>query len=211
MTKKDYESYEFALSSAKTISDYKYLHTSQTESDSALTMVSKADDVKITLIHYDTISRNSNDGGWPSIVINFSEKQHFRLRPLFLAYEDRAIIVRLIAESFERLACAASISMEREITSSQLWEQVDAFTTDSVPNNLEMEKMVPQTNGSNHIPYHILCKSYTVGKLNKSNLYVLRKLEKSVSLREKFESISPTLKPFFVARLLLSNLESPHC
>ena len=74
--------------------------------------------------------------------------------------------------------------------------------TDSVANNLEVEKMVPQTIGSNHIPCHILCKSYTVGKLNKSNLDVLSKLEKSVSLREKFESINPTLKPFFVARLL---------
>ena len=105
MTKKDYENYEFVLPSAKTISDYKYLQASQTESDVALAMIDKAEDVKITL-HYDTTSRNSIDGEWPSIVINFSDKQHFRLRPLFFTYEDRAQIARLIVESFERLACA---------------------------------------------------------------------------------------------------------
>ena len=78
MTKKDYEGYEFVLSSAKTISDYKYLQASQAESDVLLTMLSKVDDVEITL-HYDTTSENSKDGEWPSIMINFSGKQHFRL------------------------------------------------------------------------------------------------------------------------------------
>ena len=135
MTKKDYEGYEFVLSSAKTISDYKYLQASQAESDVLLTMLSKVDDVEITL-HHDTTSENSKDGEWPSIMINFSGKQHFRLWPLFCAYEDRAQIARLIVELFEPLACAAWISMEREITSLQLWEQVDAFMTDSVAKKL---------------------------------------------------------------------------
>ena len=72
MTKKDCESYEFVLPSAKTLLDHKYLQASQTESDVALAMVNKVDDVKITL-HYNTISRNSTDGGWPSTVINFQK------------------------------------------------------------------------------------------------------------------------------------------
>ena len=88
MSKKNNKSYEFVLSSAETISDYEYLQTSQAESDVALAMLSKVDDVKITL-HYDTRSRNSIDGEWQSII-NFSDKQHFRLQLLFFTYEDRA-------------------------------------------------------------------------------------------------------------------------
>ena len=68
------------MTSGKTISDYKYLQVSQAESYVALAMLSKDDNVKITL-HYGTTSRNPIDGEWPSIVINFLDKQHFRLRP----------------------------------------------------------------------------------------------------------------------------------
>ena len=75
-------------------------------------MLSKVDDVKITL-HYVTTPRNSADGEWPSIVTNLSQKQHFILRSLFSAYDDRAQTARLIVESSEHLACAASISMKR--------------------------------------------------------------------------------------------------
>ena len=137
-------------------------------------------------------------------MINFSDKQHFRLRPLLSALKDWAQIERLIVESFEHLACAASIFMEREITSSQLWEHVDAFMTDSVAKNLEVEKIVPRIIGLNHIPYHILCKSHLVEKLDKSNFDVLSKLEKSVSLREKFEFINPALlQPFFHSKIAI--------
>ena len=89
VTKKGYESYEFVLPSAKTISDHKYLQASQAQSNVALAMLSKVNDVKI-ILHYDTASRNSIDGEWSSIGINFSDKQHFRLRPLFFAHEGRA-------------------------------------------------------------------------------------------------------------------------
>ena len=105
------------MPSAKIILEYKYLQASQAESDVALAMLKKVDHIKITL-HYDTTSMDSIDGEWPSIVINFSDKQHFRLRPLFFVYEDRVQIARVIVELFDHLACAASTSMEREITSS---------------------------------------------------------------------------------------------
>ena len=60
-------------------------------------MPNKVDDVKIAL-YYDTISRNSTDGEWASIVTNFSDEHNFRLLPLFFAYEVRAQIGRLIVE-----------------------------------------------------------------------------------------------------------------
>ena len=69
--------------------------------------------------------------------------------------------------------------------------------------NLEVDKMVPQIIGSNHIPYHILCKSHTVEKLDKSNLDLLSNLQKSVSLGEKFESINSALKSFFCGKIAI--------
>ena len=93
--------------------------------------------------------------------------------------------------------------MERKITSSQLWEQVDAFMTGSVAKNMDVEKMVPQIIRSNHIPYHLLCKSLTVEKLDKSTLDVLSQSEKCVSSKEKFESINSPLKPFFRGKIAI--------
>ena len=60
--------------------------------------------------------------------------------------------------------------------------------------------------GSNYEPCHILSKSRTVEKLDKSDLLVLSKLEKDIKLQEKLESISPALKPFFVEKMLLLKL-----
>ena len=63
--------------------------------------------------------------------------------------------------------------------------------------------MMSQIIESNHIPYHILSKSHIVEKLDKSNVDVLSKLEKSVNLRGKLESINPALKPFFRAKIAI--------
>ena len=52
-----------------------------------------------------------------------------------------------------------------------------------------------QNNWIKYIPYPILCKSHTIDNLK--NTDVLSRLEKSVSLREAFESINPALKPIF--------------
>ena len=38
------------------------------------------------------------------------------------------------------------------MTSAQLWEQVDAFMSESVEKKLEVEKMVPKIIGSNIFP-----------------------------------------------------------
>ena len=155
--------------------------------------------MKITL-QYDTTSRNSIDGEWPSLILNFSYGQKFRLRPLFVGYEDRVQITNLIVETYERLAAAATEFLKREMKASDLWKKTDAFMSDAVAKNLQIEKTVPKVLNSHHEPYHILCKSHTVEKLDKSNLKVLGTLEKQIKMREKFESVNPALKSFFRGR-----------
>ena len=59
--------------------------------------------MKVTL-HFDTTSRSKIDGDWPCLILIFSDKRRFPLRPIFFAYEDRAQIIRLIVETYNRLA-----------------------------------------------------------------------------------------------------------
>ena len=84
--KQDYKNYKNVLPPAKTVAEYIYLQASEVECDAAIALINK-NNVKVTL-HYDTTSRNSMDGEWPSLKLNFSHKKKFRLRPLFFAYED---------------------------------------------------------------------------------------------------------------------------
>ena len=76
-----------------------------------------------------------------------------------------------------------------EIKVTDLWERTDAFMSDAMAKNLEIEKTVTKIINSAHEPYHILCKSHAAEKLDRSNLSVLGKLEKEVKLRDKFESV----------------------
>ena len=91
--KEDYQQYKYVLPTAKTVSDYKHLQASQREYEAAVALNSKPENVKVTL-HFDTTSRNSIDGEWPSLILNFSNGQKFRLRPIFFAFEDRNQITK---------------------------------------------------------------------------------------------------------------------
>ena len=97
VSKADYQKYKYVLPSAQTIANYKYLQASEIECDAAVALLDKNETVKVTL-HYDTTSRNSIDGEWPSLILHFSDGQNFHLRPLFYAYEDRNQITNLIVE-----------------------------------------------------------------------------------------------------------------
>ena len=83
-----------------------------------------------------------------------------------------------------------------ELTAKVLWEQTDAFMSDSVAKNL-IEKTVAKSLNFTHEPYHILCKSHAMEKLDKSSLSVLNDLEQSMKIRNLLESVNPALKPFF--------------
>ena len=166
------------------------------ERDAALALLAKVGPVKATL-HYDTTSRNSIDGEWPSIISRFSDASEFVLRPMFFAYEDREQIVELLTETFNRLAVAASIYKDQDIKPVTLWECTDAVMTDAVAKNLKIVDGIAMHFGSNHKPHHLLCKSHTVEKLDASNLKVLSQVETSVKQRNTLENICPRLKSFF--------------
>ena len=50
----------------------------------------------------------------------------------------------------------------------------------SVSKILKIEDLIGEYLGSDHQPYHLLCKSYTVEKLDATNLKVLATIETSV-------------------------------
>ena len=86
------------LPSARTISDYKHMQASEAERNAAIALYQKPDNIK-RIMHYDSTSRSSIDGEWPSIILKLSSGQEYRLRPLFFAYEGREQITNLFIET----------------------------------------------------------------------------------------------------------------
>ena len=188
--------YSHVLPSAKTIVEYKHLQATQEERDSAIALLNKPDSVVVTL-HFDTTSRNSIDGEWPSLILIFSDGQRFRLRPIFFAYEDRVNIARLIVESYTRLSHTVSVITNEKVDPKLLWEKTNNLMTDAVTKNLQIEDLIAASFGSTYMPNHLLCKSHTVEKMDQSNIKVLGDLESQVKLKEKLGLINPSLRPFF--------------
>ena len=81
------------------------------------------------------------------------------LWPLFFAYEDCVNITDLIIGTLEQLAIAGREVLSQDLSAKTLWENIDNFMTDSVTKNKEVENCVAEKLGSNHIPYHLLCKA----------------------------------------------------
>ena len=86
--------YTNVLPSSRTILKYKHLQATQEETNADVALFNNIKPGKLTL-HYDTTPRINIDGKWPSLILNFNNGKSFRLRPLFLAYEDRENICRL--------------------------------------------------------------------------------------------------------------------
>ena len=124
-------------------------------------------------MHYDATTRSCVDGDWTSIVLVFSNDKEFDLRPIFMAGEDRENIINLLEETFNRMALAASIQLKHEVTAKDLWEKVTFLATDAVSKNHKVGEGLSERLGSNHVPIHVLCKSYTVEGLDQASLKVL--------------------------------------
>ena len=76
-----------------------------------------------------------------------------------------------------RLAIAVGIFTKGVVSPEKLWGKTDAVMTAAATKNLIIEKSL----GTDHIPYHLLCKSHTVEALDRSNLEVLKQIENSVA------------------------------
>jgi hypothetical protein len=193
-TKNDYKVYENVLPSARTVNDFKQVLAIQHEQEAASALRTIKEGTKVTL-HFDATSRSKIDGDWPCLILIFSDKQRFPLRPLFFAYEDRAQIIRLIIETYQRLA--ATINTPNDPCSAKtLWEKTTSLMTDSVSKNLQIGEGVATEIESKHVPFHLLCKSHPVEAFDRSNLSVLAGIEKQLKFREKLEAINPAVRSF---------------
>ena len=192
-----YDDHSYVIPLARTILEWKLLQASEIEKDAATALLNKKPEVK-AIMHFDSTGRSSIDGEWPSIILRFSDGNEYRLRPIFFAYEDRQQITNLFVETLTRMVSTLHISLENDsIQASVLWEKIDALMTDAVTKNLEIEETIAKALDSDHIPFHLLCKSHTVEALDKSSLDVLARVEKSVKQQEILEKINPALRSFF--------------
>ena len=90
-----------------------------------------------------------------------------------------------------------NVSADEKIEPVRLWEKVDAIVMDAVTKNLGIGEMVSTMLGSSHQSYHLLCRTHTGEVLDRSDLEVLCKIEKSVKKLYVLEQIHPSLKSFF--------------
>ena len=190
----EWKMYENVLPSAKTINNHKQVLAIQHEKDAATALYNIPSGTKVTL-HFDTTSRSKIDGDWPALILIFSDKRRFPLRPLFFAYEDRVQIIRLIVETFQRLTATISAE-EHPVSAKMLWEKTTALMTDSVSKNLNIGEGVAECLLSTYVPYHLLCKAHPVEAFDRSNLAVLASIEKEVAFRQKLEMMNPAVKSF---------------
>ena len=181
------------MPSSKILNEYKLLLAVQQEAEAANTLFNIAGSVKCTL-HYDTTSRCKIDSDWPSIIFNFSNNR-FVLHSLFFAFEYRTQIVKLLVETYERLALLVD-SNQGSATAKDLWEKTSIIRTDPVEKNLHIKKDITKELKSNHVPYHFLCKAHTVEALDRPNINVLPNLEHALNFREALESINSGVKSF---------------
>ncbi|CAB4057870.1 unnamed protein product [Lepeophtheirus salmonis] len=113
----------------------------------------KPNNLKSTL-HYDTTSSIETNSG-PALILIFSDKRRFSLRPLLFAYEDQENIIKLCVETYKRLASATPTT--EDVSPKDLWQKTDSIMTDFVSKNLNIEQQVAQLVGSTlPPPNHLL-------------------------------------------------------
>ena len=166
--------------------NYKLTLAIQAEKETVTALYNMPDDVKSTL-HFDSTQRSKIDGDWPCLILIFTNNLRFSLRLIFFAYENRENIVRLIVETYVRLALTTT-STDQAVSANDLWKKATAIMTDSVSKNLKIEDRVAEVLKSNYKPYHLLCKSHLVE--------VLSTIENQLHFREKLESINPPVRSF---------------
>jgi hypothetical protein len=121
-TQADYQQYVKVLPSVKVVQQFKHNQSLHQEIKAAKSLFSLETGTRVTL-HYDTTSRSRIDCEWPALILNFlnddPEKcEMYRLCALFFAFENRAQIIRLITETFNRLAVA---TVDERASAAKLW------------------------------------------------------------------------------------------
>lgn len=163
-------------------------------------ILSAADDEVITIL-YDTTTRECIEGEWVALLVKFaSDQSMFRLRPLYMAFEDRENIIALFVEQLKRLALAGNTSVQ------SIWKKITAIMTDSVAKNLKIAAGIAENIGSQHVPYHVLCIVHTCEKMDANSLESIFDGEKEMGLREKILNKMPSLASFMRNKKTIAEL-----
>ena len=165
-TAQEHVKYNHVLPSAWKVEEYKHNKALHQEVTAAKVLGNSDRGDKSNFIM--ATSRSQVDGERPSLLLNFlnddpTKCQMFSLCAIFFAYENREQIVKLIVEIFKQLSVASG----EAFSSEKLREKITNIMTDSVTKNLKIEHGVAEMLGSNHIPYYMLCKSYTCENLTR--------------------------------------------
>lgn len=81
-----------------------------------------------------------------------------------------------------------------KISPSDLRQKTDAIMANGAIKILKIENSIASELNSQYKTMHLLCKSFTVEALDRSNLDVLSKIGKQVNHRGILENINPNLK-----------------
>ena len=96
--------------------------------------------------------------------------------------------------------CANTINTEDQpVSAMMLWEKITAIMTDAASKCLKIQG-VAESLSSTHIPFHLLCKAHPVEAFDRSNLEVLRSVEREVGFRQKLEMINYSVKSFLCGK-----------
>lgn len=169
----DFLNYQSVVPSSTIL--YRHLHTValQREFECANEIKYAPSETMIT-IGYDSTSRSGLKNEWVSFVVHFSDREEkYRLRPLYLAYENRVNAANIFVEQFKRLGCLCNNDPKN------VYERINAIMTDSVSKMIGIEELVADQLGSYHKPHHLLCVSHTVEGFTRAQTEVI--LEVSVS------------------------------
>ena len=80
-----YDNHSYVVPSVRGITEFKQLQASEMEREAPFALFNKSTLVKST-VHFDTLEEVQ----WmPSLILKFSDRSEYRLRPAFFAFEDR--------------------------------------------------------------------------------------------------------------------------
>ena len=140
-----WQNYKYVLPSATTIEQYKSLLAAQEEAEAGIALLQST-------IHHDTTQRNFINGDWVSMILRFSDKQEFRLRPILMAFETCENIQNFVQETYTRMAAAVSVRLHTNVEPKSLWENTTFFCTDAVSKNHFVGQGVAKYFNSTRVP-----------------------------------------------------------
>ena len=184
--------YSNVLPSTKVIADTKHLLAMQQERNAVLAILDASDDKLATTLHFDTTSRNSIKGQWPSIIIKINDGKKFTLCSLGMTVEIRENITSLLVITLKQMSIASGTD------SKELWVKISALMTHSGVKNLLIEEHIANTLMSDHIPFHLLCVSHTCDVFSKGKMLVLCEIQQKIGLIELPSLISLCCNTFYL-------------